>query len=204
MQKRYEYWATPKGRILADDMHKGMMFVNGLYICTSEEFEYGYDFKPDQVKLDRDRKLIPDFDLKWTTSQMWLSSDEPEVQEVAASLVRQGKPDTEYVTNVTYNSGVNLKPVAKRVYDDFVKEHGENAVPITSTFELNNVPSTHTAVIVSETVKKLVTSNPEYIEPEPVYKPTLRDEVKGWIKNYGQELCVESLADLMRIVEEFE
>lgn len=47
---------TDYGKILFDKKFKGRIFVNGLYVQTDDNFEFGYDFKPEYVELDRDRK----------------------------------------------------------------------------------------------------------------------------------------------------
>lgn len=49
----------------------GQVFVNGLFVCNYKDYRHSYNFKPGQLKLDRDRKLASDFDLKWLASKMW-------------------------------------------------------------------------------------------------------------------------------------
>jgi hypothetical protein len=44
---------TPMGQILSD--RHGDIFVSGLYV-TSSDMEFGYDFHPEYLQLDRDRK----------------------------------------------------------------------------------------------------------------------------------------------------
>ena len=62
---------TPHGDILLDLRYKGLTFVEGLYIGKVSDINYGYNFNANQVKLDRDRRLISSFDLSWNTSAMW-------------------------------------------------------------------------------------------------------------------------------------
>ena len=52
------------GDILLDKKYKGMMFVNGLFIQTDSSFQYGYNFKSECIKLDRDRKAINYYKLR--------------------------------------------------------------------------------------------------------------------------------------------
>ena len=49
------------GEALSDPRHAGLVFVNGLYVCKYEPYHFGYNFKPGNLKLDRDRKLASDF-----------------------------------------------------------------------------------------------------------------------------------------------
>src|SRR5690606_16628625 len=85
---------TPIGRILEDEKFKGKVFVNGLFVCMYEPYQYGYDFKPEYIKLDRDRKLVSDFDLQWLSSTMWAQSG---VLEKVIQLSKEGRADVHYV-----------------------------------------------------------------------------------------------------------
>ncbi len=49
---------TQYGDILVEPRYRGKMFVNGLYVQTDYSFQYGYDFKPEYLQLDRDRRAI--------------------------------------------------------------------------------------------------------------------------------------------------
>jgi hypothetical protein len=209
MQKRYQYWSTPKGRILTDEKHKGKMFVNGLYICTSEGFHYGYDFKPQYMSLDRDRKLILDFDLKWTTSQMWVGFDDADERwdfdaiDAAERLISNGSKDVEYLTSFR-NTGNKYQAVAQHTHDSFKHEHGDNAVPVTTTFELDMVPKTHKAIIVSEEYANVIKSSPTYIRPKLIEPETLREAIDKWVETYEADLPEYAADALYNIVEDHE
>ena len=49
---------------------KGEIYVGGLYVCTLNYLNYAYDFHPSKIKLDRDRKVPQDFDVKWAASKI--------------------------------------------------------------------------------------------------------------------------------------
>jgi len=57
------------GNILLNKQYKGMMFVNGLYVTTDNSFMYGFDFKPEYLHLDRDRKAIGYYKLRELTAK---------------------------------------------------------------------------------------------------------------------------------------
>lgn len=207
MQEGYGYWQSNKGRILTDPDLKGMMFVNGLYICTSKDFQYGYDFKPECIELDRDRKLIKDFDLKWTTSQMWVGFDNEDAHwdfdaiDAAERLISSNAPDTEYVH---YNSSQNkFKAVAEHTHDAFKHEHGDNAIPVTNTVELTHIPATHKPIIVSESYAKVIKSSPNYTEPKRIYKPTLHEAISQWSDEYEGQIETPAYEALMALLEEY-
>ena len=211
MQEAYKYWQTPFGRILVEEDLKGKMFVNGLYICDNKEFHYGYSFNPDQVRLDRDRKLINDFDLKWKTSQMWVGFRDEDNEwdydaiDAASSLIQEGAPDTEYVKEAnSHTNAPRLMAVKEHVVGSFKEKYGDNAVPVSTQEEIESVPDTHKAVIVNETFKKVVTSSPEYVAPASVVKPSLRQRVEEWLEKHGNNLTSVQVAELELILEDYE
>lgn len=209
LQSAYSYWGTPMGKILTDPRHKGMMFVNGLYICTSKEFGYGYNFNPEHVTLDRDRKLITDFNLSWTTSQMWASFQDDDDSwdydaiDAAGQLLEKNMPDVKYFkTANNYSNRPRYKAVLDQAHDSFKTDYGENAVPVSYQHELETVPSTHKAVLVPEVYKEAITSSPKYVAPARVVKKSLRDRVEEWMGKWDEKIDDEAYAELRSILDE--
>lgn len=64
----YESIETSYGEILTDSQYKGKVFVDGLPVYQDDNFNYGYNFKPCYVTLDRDRKSINLYELKRLTA----------------------------------------------------------------------------------------------------------------------------------------
>lgn len=64
----YNSIQTSYGEILTDPTYKGKVFVDGLPVYDDDNFEYGYNFKPRYVSLDRDRKSINIYELKRLTA----------------------------------------------------------------------------------------------------------------------------------------
>lgn len=64
------------GQILLDKQFKGKMYVEGLYIQTDDNFQYGYNFNSDVVELDRDRKAINYYELRALTAQSIVTAEE--------------------------------------------------------------------------------------------------------------------------------
>lgn len=64
------------GQILLDKRFKGKMYVEGLYIQTDDNFQYGYNFNSDVVELDRDRKAINYYELRALTAQSIVTAEE--------------------------------------------------------------------------------------------------------------------------------
>lgn len=192
---------TPHGEVLLDAEMKGKMFVNGLYICTSDIFKYGYNFNPDKVSLDRDRKLIRDFDLKWTTSQMWLSSKDVEVTRLAADLVDANAPDTEYIVNAAWDKR-DLNDISYEVAMRFVSKNGDKAVPVSTQSEAELVPKTHRPIIVTQSVADMVKRSDYFVAPKPAYVPTFTDKVEDWLNTYGSNIKRDYRRELQALLTE--
>lgn len=188
LQGSFEFIQTSYGKILKEPQHKGMVFVNGLYICTHEPYKYGYDFKPVLIRIDRDRKLVSDFDLKWLASQMWADVKTDEV----IRMVSDGMPDVAYLNSIlSYN--VEARPLSTRALELFRDAHGDNAIPVSNQEDLARVPNSYRPVVVNETHKELISSSPSYVEPE--YIPDGTDPLSKRFSKWLDEL-VDLLADL--------
>lgn len=66
---------SDNGDILLDKRFSGKMYVEGLYIQSDNNFEYGYNFNADVVELDRDRKAINYYDLRKLTASSVVTSE---------------------------------------------------------------------------------------------------------------------------------
>lgn len=142
----------------------GKVFVNGLFVCNYKDYRHSYNFKPGQLKLDRDRKLASDFDLKWLASKMWKSTSSEEARDIVVNLLKEGCADVQYIADVSWYSA---KPIAIKAHTEFVAQHGSNAVPVSTQAEADKVPITHKPIIVNETYKRIITESPTYVAPAP-------------------------------------
>lgn len=68
-----EVKTTPNGDILMEK--PGELYVGGLFICKTE-LKFGYNIKPEFIKLERDRQTVDSFDLRWLTKEMWFATAE--------------------------------------------------------------------------------------------------------------------------------
>ncbi len=97
--ENYKYIKTMYGQIITDKKYAGKMFVNGLPIFKDEKFKYGYNFKPQYVNLDRDRKSINIRDLQRITALAMTYMEEPDFSIVDAVIDSSSKDsdDAKYI-----------------------------------------------------------------------------------------------------------
>jgi len=65
----YEIVESASGSVLIDG--GGHIFVDGIWVCKDEELVHGYDFRPADVKLDRDRRMVSSWDAKGLAAKVW-------------------------------------------------------------------------------------------------------------------------------------
>lgn len=82
---------TVYGDILLE--RPGELYVGGLFICETE-LEFGYNVKPEHIRLERDRRTVDGWDLKILTRDMWFETRD---YDRIADLVGQECPDLAYV-----------------------------------------------------------------------------------------------------------
>lgn len=79
-----------QGRILPS--RPGKLYVGGLYVCDTK-LSYGYDMRPEYLRLERDRMTVSDFDVKWQAKDMWFSTKR---WDEIAELMEANTQDLEY------------------------------------------------------------------------------------------------------------
>lgn len=109
--------ATDYGDILLEPKYKGKMFVNGLYVQTDMSFQYGYDFKPEFVHLDRDRKAINIYKLRELTAKALTSQKDVKLVSTAISK------HYEDVREITSNLNAISHEFKVNFANDFMKSH---------------------------------------------------------------------------------
>jgi hypothetical protein len=91
---------SSKNIILYDPEEKGRIYINGLYVTTLSEFQYGYNFRSNRVSTNRDRNLVSTFSVKWETSKLWQETITDEnTTATVADLLEANVPDVELCSN---------------------------------------------------------------------------------------------------------
>lgn len=82
---------------------KGQVYVGGQFVSLVAGLRYAYNFKPEHVALDRDRKVPGSFDVQWAASKIlegWEGFKTKDVTEV----------DATYMDRVPENVAKRFKP----------------------------------------------------------------------------------------------
>lgn len=90
--------SAKRGDLLLDPSEAGRIYVGGLFVLKESNMEYGYDFKPEYFKLDRDRNLARTYDIHKMCAHILhecQANDDIPTEKVVDNLVNK-KADTDY------------------------------------------------------------------------------------------------------------
>lgn len=171
----------------------GKVFVNGLFVCDYEPYTYGYDFKPEVIRLDRDRKMVSDFDLRWMASKMWSTCKDT---DKVLKMVVEDKADVAFLDCVSYTSSWRDLAAA-----NFKGVYGPEAIPVTSQEELDKVPTGYKGIVVSENYSSLVKGSSSFIMPAPDDHSPVED-LLAWYDSIKHKLNSDEQAQFEAIMED--
>lgn len=186
ISERYLPHANPNSIL---EGRKGDVFVEGLFVCHHDKLEHGYNFAASQITLDRDRRMIADFELGYETSRIW--SGNGRSAGSLYGLLRRGSLDTSYASVSTTQ--------AQDILALFRKEHG-NAIPVSSNADVAGVKGAKFA-IVPEALKKILWAVGGFILKR-IGSPKQR--LQAWLGVNGDRLTEESRSELVGILEDMQ
>jgi len=123
---------TDRGTLLLDEAAKGQVFVKGIYVQTDPRLNAGYDFRCCDV--DRDRKMISSWDLRWECGQIWTAAAamRPDLMNTIFTMVLEGKSDVE---GLEHNASYAPQSVKNDIAKQFMAKFGADAVPVATLAE---------------------------------------------------------------------
>lgn len=185
------------GRALTGAEESGNIYVNGLFIAHKDGFEYGYDFKPSLLSLDRDRKLVDSFDIKWYASSMWadLSEKDSDACGIATKMVMVEANDVAYIESKSM-------ALSNSVADKFLEDNGNDAIPVTSNCEYNTVMENNAGkpIIVSSLVSDVLKHSSLSKAVKLSQHVTVKDMLNTFKDKIADRLSDDELSEFEEII----
>ena len=198
-----EVETTTYGDILLDEKHKGRIYVAGLYVTTERELDNGYNFKPEHLKLDRDRKQVDSFDIKWVTKEMWAQVGKTdEGAGFVAEMIANESSDTEFVKHVPFLDKVEdaCFEVYKEKYDGKILAESAEEVDKLKASGYHNVTflgnSTLTSMVKCSDGYKSLNLNVKSVTPVEL--------LEGYKDKWYDDLSTDMLYDYEDMVTKIE
>ncbi len=175
-------------RVLFHPDYQGMIFSRGIYVCRVEDLECGYDLA--HLKLDRDRNAVDQWDLRYLLSDLWKRAYEAEPEKNAPRIYRMAKENKAEVKSLVHH--VNDAKLIKALREEFEKEHGEGAVPVSSMLESRELDALGAkTAVVNNTLRGLLDkTGTQVADTKTRLKSTVR-ETYTWtmLSPEEQEMC---------------
>lgn len=129
---------TGVGTLLLGERYKGRVYVKGIFVQTDPDMRFGYDLR--DAELDRDRKMVESWNLKYRTRQVLMAALNKEESLFADFTEILANPTTE-VEGISESYDVYSMPTkaAEHVAADFKAKYGEDAVPVASLAESKDI-----------------------------------------------------------------
>lgn len=214
LRDNVNYFEVPEhGRILIDKEEKGNIYVKGLFVCKNKDIEYGYDFEPTLIELDRDRKLVDTFNIAWHSSAMWRYAFAKDFKrDEMIRMIKEGKEDTKYIKQRTwtFNSGtVEGNTIEELLADelakDFLENHGENSIPVKDNRELTLVnQSKAKPVLVNEVVAEYIRQSTAVRVMEVPQEETLREQFQKLLDDIESKLTDEEVERFTQLINKLD
>lgn len=211
--EKYERVTTSYGEILTDEDcdFAGEIYVNGLYVMRDVRFEYGYNFKPKYIKLERDRKTCSSWDVGTYTSLMIseaLVKGDISFNKVK-EMIESQTGECYHLEYTTYNN--NVSELQEMLIEAFDKQNPQPySVPVSSQSDADRVKAYGgKPVIVPSGAMKLLNDEKERRIEELVEMPmsiglTLKQRFNRWYEAYSSGLSYECKKEIKKLIEELE
>lgn len=131
-QKSASMVETFYGDLLTAPHHAGRVYVKGIEVERHDDLVYGYNFK--DADVDRDRRMISSWDLEYKMAHI-LGAVMATGHKYKRKIYKMLKESARDVKRLDY-VGENT---AKKLLDEFTKEHGTEAIPVANESEAREV-----------------------------------------------------------------
>lgn len=147
-----------QGSLILTPERKGMVYARGVFVKRFHNLHCAYDLR--EVELDRDRQMIDEWKLGDALSDLWASvlSGRKDAQHAQESLAQRAydmvKENADEARHFRYRTDDRLVNAMKA---QFVAEHGEDTVPVTTMDEAKDLENLGAKpIVVNSTMKELL------------------------------------------------
>jgi hypothetical protein len=181
------------GAIVTDPKFQGRVYVKGIFAQHIPDLEYGYNLL--NMKLDRDRCIVDDWDLKWELKRMLAKALKSRPEAMTPTLYNMLRNDKKDVQGFKFGEDSTVEENIGRAW---LKEHGKDAVPVTSIGDSASVSHLgRHGVVVNDTLNEVLTR--AKVDTPTKVRASLS---KSTVKDYGWlDLSEEEQRNLMDAAE---
>jgi hypothetical protein len=189
------------GSLLLNPEYSGMVYSKGIFVQKINRLKYGYNFF--DVRLDRDRKMVDGFDLGWEMAHILNTAiiTRPDLSEHVWDMLMSEAFDTSGFS--TYTIRGDVKNVVSEM---FLEKHGEDAVVVSSTEEVDDMDAIgRNGVIVPKAMREVVSGNIDtpYIVKEQMAKAVEKTYSMIDLSSDEYDILTVSIDNLQCVLNKF-
>lgn len=201
---------TSYGRIFTEKDMRGRTFVNGLTVEKEKNLYFGYDFKPQYITVERDRKSCSTWDMRNTTSKMIceaLDNGDLNIKDLM-EIANDGSFYDIY--NIQYQTYTEKgRKVKDMIISDF-DGNNHSAIPVGNQSDYDKVKKLggkpvfvpyEIAQIVSDTTEERMK---ELAEESWDRDFSVKEKLQQWRDFYEDDFSSEAIEQFDKIIEELE
>ena len=201
---------TSYGHIFTEKDMRGKIFVNGLAVEKEKNLYFGYDFKPQYITVERDRKSCSTWDMLSTTSKMICEAIDNNDLNIK-DLMKIASDGSFYdICNIQYQTYTEKgRKVKDMIVSDF-DENNRSAIPVGNQSDYDKVKRLggkpvfvphEIAQIVSETTEERIK---ELTEESWNGSFSVKEKLQQWRDFYENDFSSEAIEQFDKIIEELE
>ncbi len=172
-----EVVAVDQGSLILSENRRGLVYARGVFVRRFETLECGYDLR--DIQLDRDRQMVDEWALGTALSELWghVLCGRKDIKQAQDTLARRAydlaKGNSDESRHFRWRTDDRLVAHMKA---QFVAEHGENAVPVSTMAEAQEITDLGAKpAVVNSTLRELLSKTGLSVESA---KASLEGQVK--------------------------
>ncbi len=150
--------SVDRGTLILSESRRGMVYARGVFVRRFEKLECGYDLR--DIQLDRDRQMVDEWTLGTSLSDLWASvlSGHKDIKQAQDALARRAydlaKGGSDESRHFRWRTDDRL---IKHMKAQFIAEHGEDAVPVSTMEEAQEIEDLGAKpAVVNSTLRELL------------------------------------------------
>jgi hypothetical protein len=126
-----------RGSVLLAPEMQGRIYSRGIFVCHKPELIYGYDFH--NLNLDRDRRMVDDWDLRWSVNYLMRELCEKEGEDKDLWLRQIWKALESEAPEFAGVGDLDNEEINEAMAATFGSSYGDKAVPVANEDEATKV-----------------------------------------------------------------
>lgn len=189
-------------KVLTASHESGNIYINGLYVCNCKYLNFGYSLSPKIIQLDRDRRMVSDFNMTWASSRLLLEAyKQGDLHKEIEELINKSAQDVQYLkASGGYTYSAEIRTIANNMAKGFIERHGASAVPVATTEQLDRINrDSSRAVLVTPQVSELLKMADTDIEM-PEDEPCLADQFTDFLASIKEKLTNSEIEEFEELI----